>query len=301
MKESPLHSMTGYGRGSSAGRRFRISVEMRSVNGRFFEFRARLPRALQFLEPKVREHCSKKLKRGAIDFVMSVHAVSPEAESVVDTPLARAYAAEVQRLARELDLSEGLTAASLLRLPGVLVERESASLEGESEVSALALKALDDALTDLLDMRRSEGEKLEKVLQRELADLRSHGERIQKHRKDLNERYFQKFRARVADWADRGQSHVDETRLYQEVAFYLDRSDVTEELDRVASHLKQCEDAVRGAFSGSIGKRLDFLAQELGREVNTIGAKCDHAQVTTHVVEMKLALERLREQVQNLE
>lgn len=293
--------MTGYGRGSASGSRFRLSLEIRSVNARFFELRAKLPRSLQFLEPKLREECLKSLKRGAVDLVVGISSMAGEEKSSLNEQQARAFAAQVSRLAKELELPEGLSAASLLRLPGVLAEPEPESLEGDNEVQQLALTALKDALSQLLEMRRREGEKLGKALQRELSELRSHSDWIQKHREDLNERYFKKLQSRLKEWLGRSQAALDETRLHQEVAFYLDRSDVTEEIDRLASHLKQCDEAIHGNSQGSIGKRLDFLAQELGREVNTIGSKNDHAQVTTHVVEMKMALERLREQVQNLE
>ncbi len=293
--------MTGYGRGSSSGSRYRVSIEIRSVNGRFFEFRAKLPRSLLFLEAKIRELCSKKIKRGAVDLVLNLQALVPVSEASVDTALARAYAKEVAALASGLDLSEGLSAAALLRLPGVLVDREPEPLESDSEIPELIYTAVADALEHLLEMRKHEGEKLSKVLLRELGEIRTHADWIQKHREDLNERYFKKLQLRLKDWSEKSQTRIDESRLYQEVAFYLDRSDVVEELDRLTSHLKQCDDAIHGGAPGSVGKRLDFLAQELGREVNTIGSKNDHVQVTTHVVEMKMALERLREQVQNLE
>lgn len=300
-KTSALHSMTGYGRGSASGDRYRISVEIRSVNGRFFDFRAKLPRSILFLEPRLREECNKRIRRGVVDLVVNLHPLEPAAHSVVDVDLAKVFAKEVLALAKDLELPEGLTATSLLRLPGVLSEPEPECLENDGEVTALGLQAVQEAVRGLLEMRKREGERLGKALHRELEELRVHGEWIRRHREQMNKRYFEKLEAKAKEWKSRGHDEVDGTRLQQELLFYLDRSDVTEELDRLESHLNQCDQAIRVGDGGTVGKRLDFLAQELGREVNTIGSKNDHAEVTKRVVEMKLALERLREQAQNLE
>ncbi len=291
--------MTGYGRGEATGVRFRCTVEARSVNSRYLEIRPRLPRSLNFLESALREKVQKKVKRGALDLSVSVQLLADSLSGRIDATLARAYASKVHELSREMGLDSGLTLASLLRLPGVITSEEALPLESEKEIPQLVQEALAAALGELLEMRKKEGEKLGRVLERELADIRSHQEWIYKHREELNQRHFKKLQARVKDW--RGQAELEETRLYQEVAYYLDRSDVTEELDRLASHLTQCEDALRAGDSKSVGKRLEFLAQELGREINTIGSKSDQTQITNHVVDMKLTLEKIREQVQNLE
>lgn len=300
-KTSVLYSMTGYGRGSASGERYRISVEIRSVNGRFFDFRAKLPRSILFLEPRLREECNKRIRRGVVDLVVNLHPLEPAAHTVVDASVAKTFAKEVMALAQDLDLPEGLTATALLRLPGVLTEPEPECLENDGEVTALGLQAVHDAVRGLLEMRQREGERLGKALRRELEELQRHGEWIRGHREQVNEKYFEKLETRVKEWKTRGHEDVDGQRLQQELLFYLDRSDVMEELDRLDSHLSQCDMAIQTGEGGSVGKRLDFLAQELGREVNTIGSKNDHAEVTKRVVEMKLALERLREQAQNLE
>jgi uncharacterized protein (TIGR00255 family) len=294
--------MTGFGRGEATDEKFRCTVEMRSVNGRYLEIRAKLPRALYPLEAGIRDRLQKCIFRGVVDVTVALQPIGGNLGAAVDRSVARAFAGEITSLAEQLDLGSGLTVASLLRLPGVVVAEELAVTDAEKEVGALVYRAIDSALEGLLSMRRREGEKIGRVILRELNEIRSHREWIHKHREELNEKYFKKLQSRIKEWAGRaGQGVVDEGRLYQEVAFYLDRSDVTEELDRLGSHLRQCEDSLQGATPKSVGKRLEFLAQELGREVNTLGAKSDHVQVTSHVVEMKLTLEKIREQVQNLE
>jgi uncharacterized protein (TIGR00255 family) len=299
--EDSLHSMTGYGRGSVSSNRVRATVELRSVNGRFLEIRAKLPRSLLFLEPDLRAILEKKLRRGVVDFTVTIHPVEPALSVHLAEDVATAYVAQAQRLAKDFDISSGLSALALLRLPGVAVTDDPTAAGLGEDVGEVVKSALEQALAALIDMRRSEGEKLERVLMRELMEIKGHKEWIRKHREDLNERHYKRLESRISQWVDKKRGVLEETRLYQEVAFYLDRADVTEELDRLASHLKQCEEALQYAGAKSVGKRLEFLTQEIGREVNTIGAKSDLVEITNHVVEMKLTLEKVREQVQNLE
>lgn len=299
-KEGELFSMTGFGRGSAAGRRFRATVELRSVNSRFLEIRLKLPRPIASLEPMLRSRIEKSLRRGMIDFNVSVQPLDSSQSVSVDEAVAAAYVQQAERLSGEFDLPNGLTALAVLRLPGVVAAGDFA-FDGDEEVLACVNEAVEQALDSLLAMRRSEGGRLVRVLQRELAEIRGHKEKIRKQRDDINKRHLSRLEKRVSEWLGKGRSGVDETRIYQEVAFYLDRSDVTEELDRLASHLKHCEEVLQDPGGKSAGKRLEFLAQELGREVNTIGAKSDQVQITNHVLEMKLTLEKIREQVQNLE
>ncbi|RZA04410.1 MAG: YicC family protein, partial [Proteobacteria bacterium] len=280
-----IYSMTGYGRGQAAGARFRVTAELRSVNGRFLEIRLKLPRMLSFLEPKARQLVEKQLQRGVVDVSLQVQPLGGAVEANLNLPLAKAYAAMATEIARATGVPDGLHAVGLLKLPGVVGGEDASLLEQDEEIPALAAAALTEALTQLLSMRASEGAKLALVIERELAELVTHRAWIHGHREELNAKYFTKLQARVQDWLGKAKGGVDESRLHQEVAFYLDRSDVTEEIDRLGSHLKQCEDALSGISNKSVGKRLEFLAQELGREVNTIGAKSDQLPVTNLVLE----------------
>lgn len=293
--------MTGFGRGSAGGEKFRATLELRSVNGRFLEIRAKLPRTLTFLEASIREALEKSLSRGVIDVSLTVQALEPSLVAQFDGRLAKAYSERAELISRELGISTGVTALALLKLPGVMGAETPGMFEDEPEIPKVVKRALEEALASLVEMRKREGEKLARVLQRELAEVKTHQSWIAKHREEINDRYAGKLRARIKEWTEKSQAGLDEGRMYQEVAYYLDRSDVTEELDRLGSHLKQCEEILLSPTAKSVGKRLEFLAQEMGREVNTIGAKSDQAQVTNHVVEMKLTLEKIREQVQNLE
>lgn len=253
------------------------------------------------VENKVRETISKQIQRGMVDLSVNIQSLSEGIGAHIDHGVAKLFAKEIQKISQDLDMSSGLTGISLLKLPGVVIADAAPSEEAEKELSALILKALQEAIEALLVMRHSEGDKLRKVIRRELEEMQSYSEKVSQHREELNERYYKKLQTRLKDWLEKSSSALDETRIFQEVAFYIDRSDIAEELDRLHSHLKQCEEALHSPDGKSVGKRLDFLAQELGREVNTIGSKSDQAGITNHVVEMKLALERVREQVQNIE
>jgi len=296
-----IYSMTGYGRGSAVGSRFRVTAELRSVNGRFLEIRLKLPRVLSFLEPAARQLVEKKLQRGVVDVSLQVQPLAGALDSNLNLPLAKSYAAMATEVGRACGVPDGLHAVALLKLPGVVGGEDTGAFEQDAEIPALPTAALTEALDQLVGMRASEGAKLAAVIERELTELAAHREWVHAHRAELNEKYFAKLSARVQDWQAKAKGGVDETRLHQEIAFYLDRSDVTEEIDRLGSHLKQCADALAGGAQKSVGKRLEFLAQELGREVNTIGAKSDQLPVTNRVLEMKLMLEKVREQVMNLE
>lgn len=293
--------MTGFGRASRVGANFRVTAEIRSVNSRFLELRPKLPRGLQAIEPSLRSLLQAGLQRGVVDIAILVQPTEQQVGSGLNEGLAHAYAGLARRLATELDLPQGVTALSLLKLPGVLGAEDSATLADDPELPALALGCAEEALAQLIEMRKAEGKKLASVLKRELAEIAGHRDWIEGRRGELNERQAQRLRARLETWMSQARPGGDDARFYQEVAYYLDRSDVTEELDRLASHLKQCEAALGQSDGKSVGKRVEFLAQEIGREVNTIGAKSDQREVTGRVVEMKLVLEKIREQVQNLE
>lgn len=299
-ESSLLFSMTGYGRGSASGKHYRVVAEIRSVNSRFLEIRAKLPRALIALESVVRELLSAKIKRGGVDVSITLLPIEGASKASVELELAEEFSVFAEKLAKKLSIPSGLDALNLLRLPGVIAPEDFSELDTDTEMNRLVKDATEAALSSLLQMRHKEGEKLEKVLRREFAEIHKHRDWVYKHREEINKKYLKKVQTRMNEWEGKMHVKLEDSRIYQEVAFYLDRSDVTEELDRLGSHLQQCEQVFAGS-SGSVGKRLDFLAQEIGREINTIGSKNDQLQVTEHIVEMKLALERIREQVQNLE
>ena len=262
-----------------------------------------MPRPLFFWEAQLREIISSKLRRGMVDVNISVHFLQADVENIVQESMANAYAKSIEQLSQKIKIPSGLDMVSLLRFPGVLSAEENSALSAvpENDIAPLLDQCLREALDQLVGMRSTEAEKLLQALQRELDQFQLSHKQVNGMREHLNHAYYQKLKNRMEKFLATGVVKLDEPRLLQEVSFYLDRSDVTEELDRLQSHAKQMQQVILGKEEFPVGKRLDFLVQEMGREVNTIGAKSDDLSVTKQVMDMKLHLERIREQVQNLE
>lgn len=296
-----IQSMTGFGRGSISADGLQASVEIRAVNSRFLDVKCRMGKNLYFLEPHLRSLVEKSLGRGSIEVSVSlVQAVSSK-QSLLRKENAEIFWKAAVELGEELDIPHGITVAELMKFPGVLGSDFDSLVDNEAEVAEIVETATENALKELKAMRSEEGKKLSKVFIREIEDLAKHKDWIAGHREEINAKYEKKIRSRWKDWQKKEDVPIDETRLAQELSYYLDRSDVTEELDRLNSHLKQLGDVFQPKEGKAVGKRVEFLLQEMGREVNTIGSKSDQVQVTQHVVEMKVILEKMREQAQNIE
>ncbi len=293
-----LRSMTGFGAASSEEQRgFALRVEIRSVNHRHLSIKTRLPEGCLALEPEIENRVRARCERGALSVVLSAERHGGAELARLDERVAARYRSELERLAQALGLPAAITLETLLELPGVLsaAENGAAAVAGARE-EVLAL--VEEALERLLEMRSAEGRALE-------LDLRKHARATARIVARVERRMPQVVRAQKASLERRVREllgkHVPElsAELAREVALLADRLDVSEEVARLKSHLAQLESWLgRG---GRIGRQLDFLVQEIFREVNTIGAKCSDARVAHWIVEAKTHVERLREQVQNVE
>ncbi len=286
--------MTGFGRGTAGADGLEANVELRSVNGRFLEVRVRLPRPWAELEAKVREEIGKNFHRGTIDVAVSLDGAGAAPQVKADRKLAESYAQMIRTLARELGSDSEISTLSLLKLPGVLHENNGKMGEGEMRTILTALAA---AISDAKSMRASEGERALSALEKESAELAAAHARVNAETKTVSA----EITARLEEKLEKilGGLEIDHARLVQEVGLYVERGDVTEELERLKNHLEQFRQDL--ASVRPLGKRLDFLVQEMSREVNTLGAKSSKLRVIRDVMEMKLVLDRIREQVQNLE
>lgn len=294
-----MRSMTGYGRGSATSKNFLVQVELRTVNGRFLEIRTKLPKALFFAEAELRALLGKDLKRGMVDAQVTLQRKSEASDSLIDRALVGAYAKELEVLSKEMAIPSGANVLGLMRLPGTIAGDESLNAGLESEAKGLLIQAAQTALAELVKMRSLEGKRLGEFLSRDLSSLAQLQDDVisllPKAAEQIRTKLLERMQKALADQA----LQLDPTRVVQEVAFYIDRSDVTEEMDRLRSHLEQFKGLL--ASADSQGKRFDFLLQEVSREVNTLGSKANFQPVSQLVVEMKLVAEKLREQVQNLE
>lgn len=293
----PLISMTGYGRGEASAGGMKIEVELSSVNRKQFDVRVSLPKTLMALESRVYEMVHRVVSRGYVMGTVKV-SVSGRARQKcvsVDVDTARAYVRGLGKVAKELGLKNDLTARSLVYLPEV-VQYESLPEDSEG-VWSLLKKALSGAIDQLVEMRKIEGEALEKDLMRRFEELRRHLDHIVKLAPKVAQKYRKILEKRLQQAGI--ESEPDDQQLMKELVLFVDRSDISEEIVRLQSHFGQ----VTGQMDSKrpMGRTLDFLCQEMFREINTIGSKANDAAISRHVVQFKADLENIREQVQNVE
>jgi uncharacterized protein (TIGR00255 family) len=293
-----MNSMTGYGRGECSRNGFKITVELSSVNRKQGEISVVLPRELEVLEAQIRDAINQAIARGRVTARVTLHAAGGKTGGQVrlNATLARAYVRELNRLGRELKLTGGVTLDLLARAPGVLDTGEEPA-DAEDFWPAIE-QALQQALRTLLKMRQREGSHLAKDLAARVATMRKSAAQVQQQAPRVQERYREQLIQRVKD-AGVPAPGPDDDRLLKEVVYFADRSDISEELTRLQSHFQQFDDCA--ASKEPVGRVLDFLAQEMNREINTIGSKANDSVISRSVVTLKTELEKFREQAQNVE
>jgi uncharacterized protein (TIGR00255 family) len=291
--------MTGFGRSSREVQGLGLEVEARSVNHRHLDLRVRLPRILSGSEASIKRRIQGRMNRGKVDVTINLTGLGTAERLVIDDAIAAQYV-EASRLLRERhDLAEPLDVATLLTLPGV-----TRIVESEIDPDALLgpiEEAVDEAIDNLIAMRSAEGAALAQEIGGRLKTVEGLALAFEARSGEVLGMAKRRLQKR-AEQIKRDVGLLDDARLYQEIVIAADRLDITEELVRLRSHVAQFRDIMSSADSGkSVGRRLDFLLQELGREVNTVGSKANDAPLAQDVVELKTELERIREQVQNVE
>lgn len=288
--------MTGFGRGEyeKDGRKF--AVEIKTVNNRYTDISVRLPRQLSYLEDTVRKYISGFISRGKIDVYITQDKYSKDEVDVsVDYILTEAYMKALSELRDRFRLEDDITVSMVSKLPDVLtVER----VEDDEDTTWQVLScAIDDSLKKLIEMRKIEGQKLEDDMAKRVEYIRGIVKRIEDRSPAVVLEYREKLNERVKQIL--GDIPVDEMRLAQEVAIFADKSSINEEVVRLYSHLDQMLMILKE--EEPVGRKLDFLVQEMNREINTIGSKASDLTITRDVVEVKSEIEKIREQVQNIE
>ncbi len=291
-----VRSMTGYGRCGETVGGYHIIVELRSVNHRYFEYSSRLPRAYGFLDDKLKTFFQSRVARGKLDVGVWIEAEEAAADTVeVRYGTAEAYLMALYELRDRYQLRDDISVMALARQPEVLAV-STAETDEEALWQAVQTVAA-EALDRFVRMRETEGERLrEDVLLRRETILRDVA-RIEERSPQTVREHMQKVEARMRELLD--GAAVDEQRLLTEAAIYADRIAVAEETVRLRSHLDQLQTMLDG--DEAVGRKLDFLVQEINREANTIGSKCQDAELARTVVNMKAEIEKIREQIQNLE
>jgi uncharacterized protein (TIGR00255 family) len=293
-----MKSMTGYGRGDCSQDGFKIAVELSSVNRKQTEISVNLPREMEMLEAQIRDLINRHIARGRVTVRVSLHAGvnKSSARMHLNIPLAKAYARELNRLAKQLKLPDTVTLDQVARAPGVVQTDEDLAVD--EDFWPAVEKALKKALSQMVKMREREGAHLAQDLAKRIAVMRQAAARVQKQAPTVAERYRRQLIERIKS-ADLEAPGAEDERLLKEVVYFADRSDITEELTRLQSHFQQFEDCQKS--KEPVGRTLDFLAQEMNREINTIGSKANDSLISHEVVTLKAELERFREQAQNVE
>ena len=292
-----MRSMTGYGESSGENARYGITVSLRAVNHRFLDVQLRIGDDLRSSEAALRDLLGKEISRGRVEARVEVRPVAErKAEVQVNMSVVRAAHAAIHQLVEAGLVERGLSPGDLLRLPEAFrVEVDSEAWEPEDH--ELLLRVAEEAVAQLVAGREREGANLVAILDERLNGLGEAAARLDGMRGNVREELAAALRKRLAEIL--GGQQLDEARIAQEVALLVDRSDVSEEIDRLRSHVEHFRSVTREP--GATGKRLDFLTQEIFRELNTLGAKCRNADMTRAVLDAKVLCEQMREQVQNVE
>lgn len=289
-----MNSMTGYGKGvaESAGRK--VGVEIKSVNHRFLDMNIKLPRTLGFAEDIIRSEVKGAVTRGHLDIYVNYERESGGKISM-DEQLARDYCTMAAKAAMKFSITNDLSVSALFRMPEVVVVKEED--EDEEAVGKLVEQAVREALNGLSVMRAKEGEMLMRDFSEKLANISAFVDEVEKLAPVTVEEHKSRMRERITEML--GDVAFDEARLMNEAAFFADKVAVDEEIARLRSHIAHFKDIC--AAGGALGKKLDFIVQEMNRETNTIGSKCSDSKIAQCVISAKCEIEKVREQVQNVE
>ena len=273
-------SMTGFGRGTAVLNGREITVELRSVNSRYFEYSSRIPRSCSYMDSRLKKQLNERVTRGKVELSMTIQNVeAADAEVTVNMELARSYQKALRNLSEKLCIKNDVTVSTLTRFPDVLATRHADVDEEQlwTDVSAVTAQALDNFIA----MRAAEGAKMKADVESRLCFLEERVGRVEKLKTILEDR------------------SIDDARVLTEAAIFGDKTAVDEETVRLRSHIAQYRSILE--LDEPVGRKLDFLTQELNRETNTIGSKCQDLDITRTVVDMKAEIEKIREQIQNLE
>lgn len=292
-----IRSMTGFGRGSYTNTEREYTVEIKAVNHRYADINIRLPYVLSFLEDKIKKKILEKIERGKIDVSITFANNSNLGKKItINQSLAKAYIEELKKLETENDIINDITVMKIARLPDVL----NISQDDNSDVLWEELSnALEEAIANLVETREIEGRKLSEDMLKRLDLINENILNISQYSTGLIDQYVVKLKDRIKEMLQ--TDIVDEARISQEVVLYADKTSIEEEITRLKSHIVQFKELLQSESIKKAGKRLDFIIQEMNREVNTIGSKSNCLEITNLVIELKTELEDVREQVQNIE
>lgn len=290
-----IKSMTGYGRAKLSKDDREYQIEIKSVNHRYLDISVRIPKQLSYLEETIKKEIAKKAKRGKIDVFVTFENNSLEGKEIkINTELAKAYIDELKKLAEKENILSDIQVTEISKYPDVLNIQSS---QDDEKITEEVLETITIATDNLVQMRETEGNKISEDLLKRLNIINKKVEEIAKLSTGLIEEYVVKLEERINEILK--NQEIDKTRLAQEVVIYADKCSIEEEVTRLNSHISQFKNLLNS--NEAIGKKLDFIIQEMNRETNTIGSKANNLEITNGVIDIKTEIENIREQVQNIE
>lgn len=290
-----MKSMTGYGRGKLELAQRSYLIEMKSVNHKYIDISVRLPKNISYLEEHIKKQVQQSITRGKIDICVTFENNSSKGKNVViNKELANIYIKELKELAKENELKEEISVTEIAKFPEVLSIKNR---EEEDTIWQELSQCLQMALDNFIQMKTTEGNEIKIDLQQRLEEVTQELEKICEYSTGLVEEYIVKLEGRIKELLK--INAIDKDRLAQEIVIYSDKCSIQEELTRLKSHVEQFKQLME--VETAVGKKIDFLIQEMNREVNTIGSKANNLNITKLVIELKTQLEDIREQIQNIE
>lgn len=288
--------MTGYGRAVKTFDDREVTVELKAVNHRFFEFTARAPRQYAFVEERLKKLFSAEINRGKVEAFVSVTSLGAPDETVeANLEVIESYVTALRNIQYKVGAVDDLALSHLLKIPEAFTVKKVA--EDEEQLWGEISQTANEALAAFVSMRQTEGEKLRADILLKLDEIEADVNKVEKRSPEVTAAYRDRLYSKLRELLE--DKNIDEQRILTEAAIFADKTAVDEETVRLKSHISQYREIL--AKNGPIGKQLDFLIQEFNREVNTIGSKCNDLEITKIVLEMKNAVEKIREQIQNIE
>jgi TIGR00255 family protein len=290
------NSMTGFGRAVLNDIGSKVTVEIKSVNSRYLEIVSKMPRQLNYFEDSIKAIVNSKVSRGRLDIYIQVDINSILDNYSIDEKKIHDYKVIFEKIQRELDIENDMKISSYLNLPEVMTKNS----EPNKELENMVKNAVSLAMDNLCVMRNAEGQKIIKDLQKRVELLKVLIDKLELYTQDMLQSVFEKLQKRISELLAKNGVETDDARILQESAIYADKLNVTEEIVRFNTHISQLLSFL-GEKEKEIGKKIDFLLQEMNREINTIGSKSQKTEIISLVVDIKAELEKIREQIQNIE
>lgn len=292
-----MNSMTGYGQGKAEENDKSFTVEIKTINHRFNDITVKMPKHISHFEDMIKRKIKESVRRGRVEaYITTEFMENDNVEISVNVNLAKSYKEASEKIAAELFLDDKLSLESIMKMPEVM--KSTKRQEDDEELRGIIETALEKAISNLVEMRKAEGEKLLSDILEKLERLESIVSEIEQRAPEIILEYKEKLSIRITELLE-NQYELDQSKLANEVAYFADKSGIDEEIVRMKSHISQARNTATS--EETVGKKLDFIVQEMNRETNTIGSKVGDIEITNKVVEMKTEIEKIREQIQNIE